>query len=227
MKSVFAECHRLPLFAELVQQQGRAKILSLLENELQNLPLAVRFLSHQLARGGVSLDNLCTAVKAGDDRDEDDERAAGRVHVRGFYFVVRCALEVLQNNKAALHLCAALSLFPASGVSKRFLHLVGSEQGFDEHEKERALKRLTKLRIGECVQGRADDKDRNAPASPSAHATSSRQSPAVDIAQHSPEGHKESRGVDDCCPSGRHLQFCVLRFKGPKLPELRSCCEVR
>ena len=79
---------------------------------------------------------------ARDDRDEDDERAAGRVHVRGFYFVVRCALEVLQNNKAALHICAALALFPASGVSKRFLHLVGSEQGFDEHEKECALNAL-------------------------------------------------------------------------------------
>ena len=145
MQNVFAECHKLPLFHKLGldQEESRVKVLVFLRDELQNLPLAIRLFSHQLARGGVSLDDLdATLEKPGEDRSEYDERAAGRVHVRGFHFSVRCALESLWTSKATVHYCAALSLLSASGAPRWFVELVGVKQGFSKQERMGALSSL-------------------------------------------------------------------------------------
>ena len=152
MENVFAECHQLPLFVKLTCTRRRSMILRFLEKQLQNVPLAVRLFAHQLARKGVCLESLSSMLdESGECRSEEDEKAAGRVHVRGFYFVVRSALESLWKDDATLHLCSVLSVLPTSGVSEWLLQLVAIQGGFSEEEAINSINHLVNTGLA-CME---------------------------------------------------------------------------
>ena len=80
-----------------------------------------------------------------------NEKAAGRVHVRGCYFVVRSALESLWKHDATLHLCGVLSVLPTSGVSKWLLQLIAIQGGFSEEETINSINHLVNTGLA-CVE---------------------------------------------------------------------------
>ena len=98
--------------------EGRSTLGDILQLQMGNVPLAVRLCAFQfLSRNLSSPDDFRNvADPAPLLRTQEDEQSAGRVHIRGFYYVVHKSVNKLLENKVATSLCYALSLLSPSGV---------------------------------------------------------------------------------------------------------------
>ena len=96
--------------------------------DMMGLPLAVRLVAFQISQDGFSSStNLSAAMieqKISEKRSRVDEKAAGRIHVRGFYHVVRYAITNMSNDRKALVVSFALSVFKCCGTPLPFLELL-------------------------------------------------------------------------------------------------------
>ena len=95
--------------------------------DMMGLPLAVRLVAFQISQDGFSSINLSAAMieqKISEKRSRVDEKAAGRIHVRGFYHVVRYAITNMSNDRKALVVSFALSVFKCCGPPLPFLELL-------------------------------------------------------------------------------------------------------
>ena len=99
---------------------------SFLSKDMAGLPLAVRLVAFQLCQDNSMSTLLSKVIKeaSSEQRSIADEKAAGRVHVRGFYHVVRYAVLGMSNDKYKLIVCFALSILKLSWPSSLFLELV-------------------------------------------------------------------------------------------------------
>ena len=125
VESVLLGNNRREMFAEICREPTRKqRLLDCVSKDLQGIPLAIRLVSFQVCQHGLSaMDSLAIENEAApnNQRSRVDEKAAGRVHVRGFYHVVRYALSKISPDSQALTLCFALSLLSASGTPNWFL----------------------------------------------------------------------------------------------------------
>ena len=118
--------------------EGRSTLGGILQLQMGNVPLAVRLCAFQFLSGSLSsLDDFRNvADPAPPSRTQEDEQSAGRVHIRGFYYVVRKSVNKLLENKVATSLCYALSLLSPSGVPISYIDLLVLElRGLREIEK--------------------------------------------------------------------------------------------
>ena len=149
MERVFIDCRKHDLFQDYMHGAlSKRRIVSTLDEDLKNIPLAVRLFSYQLAQGPMSLRGPWQPewpYVTGTERSEEDQHAAGCLHVRGFHHAVRSSLEVLSENVAARQLCFACSLLPKSCIQVWFLQLVGEELGLSHHETNNAVFTLISL----------------------------------------------------------------------------------
>ena len=149
MERVFIDCRKHNLFQDHMQGiLSKRRIVSTLEEDLKNVPLAVRLFSYQLAQESTSLRESWQPewpYVTGTERSDEDQHAAGCVHVRGFHHAVRSSLEILSENVAARQLCFACSLLPKSSIQMWFLQLVGEELGLRHHETNTAVFTLISL----------------------------------------------------------------------------------
>ena len=150
MEEVFIHCRKREQFqAHMHGIVNKRRIVKALEEDLKNIPLAVRLFSYQLAHGLISSRHLfqqhpLSFVKSS-ERSEEDEQAAGSLHVRGFHHAVRSSLGVVSCDAKARLLCFACSLLPKTAIHLWFLWLVGDELGLSRHETERKLSSLIRL----------------------------------------------------------------------------------
>ena len=149
MERVFIDFRKHNLFQGHMQGLlSKRRIVSTLEEDLKNVPLAVRLFSYQLAQGSMSPSEPWQPewpYVTGTERSDEDQQAAGCVHVRGFHHAVRSSLEILSENVAARQLCFACSLLPKSSIQMWFLQLVGEELGLCHHETNTAVFTLISL----------------------------------------------------------------------------------
>ena len=107
----------------------RCKLRRFLEQEMKNLPLAVRLFTFQLLTCHSVEEAVCFFSEPSfyNVQIVNVTKSAGRIHTRGFYYVVQFALQVIceRHVKGANLRCFAFSLLPADGVSLMFLHLLG------------------------------------------------------------------------------------------------------
>ena len=96
-----------------------------LSKHMLGVPLAVRLVAFQVCCGKKLPIDFSLMIKdnseASMQRLSTDEKAAGRVHVRGFYHLVRYALGGISKNDAAMTVCFVLSIFTCSGPTLFFL----------------------------------------------------------------------------------------------------------
>ena len=146
MEQVFAECRKLPDFQMKIQGPVKSGIAKICEDQLENLPLAVRLFAFQAAYGFAAHPGMQTQSYAlGEDRSVEDEKAASSVHVRGFYHTVRSSLLSLAKNSPVSRLCFSFSLLPVSCIQRWFLHLLGSGLKLTWQQTEDALSILISL----------------------------------------------------------------------------------
>ena len=124
----------------------RERLHSLLEKEAGNLPLAVRLIAFQLALGQASLEDVsetCFDRTEAESRSDSDIKAAGHVHVRGYFHLVRYALETLSGSGQSKALCYCLSLLPPHGTPSAFVELVGLHLGMQKPSTIAALQEIS------------------------------------------------------------------------------------
>ena len=90
-----------------------------------NLPLAVRLTAFQCLSGKWSLKNQRLEAEPPDMvRSREDWKAAGRIHVRGFYHLVKSWLDGAPRGSLTTAICYGLSLLPASGVPLMYIEFL-------------------------------------------------------------------------------------------------------
>ena len=94
---------------------------------LLGFPLAIRSFAFQLCEENTTAFDFLLLINqsVSSDRIRSDERGAGRVHVRGFFHVVRCALNSISSEDSALQICFLLSLLPSCQSPHWFIKSVG------------------------------------------------------------------------------------------------------
>ena len=124
----------------------KEKLCVFLSECLLGLPLAIRSFAFQLCDGeGVACDFLLFINRSlSHHRTRSDERAAGRVHIRGFFHVVRYALHCLSSDESALEVCFLLSLLPSCQTPVWFIKSVGRNLGLSVNRIEHYLTGLSK-----------------------------------------------------------------------------------
>ena len=149
-KIMTKEAHKRSIFNEVFMNGGlnQSKCLSsLLENEAGNLPLAVRLVAFQLASGQVSLDDisseLARAKCQSQVRSQNDIEAAGHVHVRGYFHLVRYALDTFLGSYQSEALCFCLSLLPPHGTPFVLVELIGLHLGIPRQDAIAALRKIS------------------------------------------------------------------------------------
>ena len=112
------------LFINICRRAAEKECLrSFVFKNMLGLPLAVRLVGFQLCYNkGCSMD-FADVSKLGSSRERSsvDEKAAGRVHVRGFHYVVRHALEGISNGMKSLMVCFLLSILKWGETPTYFL----------------------------------------------------------------------------------------------------------
>ena len=123
--AILKKVRKIEVLGAYIGSQQFGQFKSFLEDGLQNLPLAVRLLAFQLIEGRFKWKTSLSSKSFLDDRLDQkptlDQRAAGRVHVRGFFHVINSALQHLPPDVASSPLFFALAIFPPSGVSVWFI----------------------------------------------------------------------------------------------------------
>ena len=149
VESVFSQCGKRKLRELQSHMHGlfKLQIDHILEHDLRNIPLAVRQFSFRLAEKDLSLFSLLQRdifdAKVG--RSEEDEKAAGPVHVLGYYHNVRASLSLLSNRPQTEKLCFAFSLLPINGVQFWFVELLCLQLGLNKEGCEQAIDELIQL----------------------------------------------------------------------------------
>ena len=94
---------------------------------LLGFPLAIRSFAFQLCEENTTTFDFLLLINqsVSSDRTRSDERGAGRVHVRGFFHVVQCALNSISSEDSALQICFLLSLLPSCQSPHWFVKSVG------------------------------------------------------------------------------------------------------
>ena len=156
-RKVFEGVSTRAAFDDLFKTCGirrREQLEQLLQTKAGNCPLAVRLLAFQLAYDGVSIEDLSNRFSdASCQRSANDIKAAGPVHVRGYYHLVRHALEILSGTlPRVLALC--LALLPPDGAPCEFVQLLGFRLGLSSDDVVgylRALSTVGLIDMGERV----------------------------------------------------------------------------
>ena len=119
---------------------------SFISKDMTGLPLAVRLVAFQLCQGNSTSNHLSEVIKeaSSEQRSVVDEKAAGRVHVRGFYHVVRYAVVGMSSDKKKLIVCFALSILKLSWPSPLFLEVVFERLKFKPDQIHGCLQTLMK-----------------------------------------------------------------------------------
>ena len=144
LNDILAQCRKWNDFRSGLHGLFKQKVLQTLKEQLGNIPLAVRLYAFQLAQQPAR--NLMLMFShnpqtTDSGRSNSDEKAAGCVHVVGFYNFVRVSLDALSGGCQARtrQLCFAFSLLPPSGVDDWFLELLGTEIGLCWRQTNEAL----------------------------------------------------------------------------------------
>ena len=124
----------------------KENLRGILSECLLGLPLAIRSFAFQLCEEeNVACDFLLLINRSMSlHRTRSDERAAGRVHVRGFFHVVRYTLQCLSSDESALEVCLLLSLLPSCQTPVWFIISVGRNLGLSVSKIEHYLTVLSK-----------------------------------------------------------------------------------
>ena len=136
------------LFNKLCMEADRKENLRAFLSEcLLSLLLAIRSFAFQLCEEeDVACDFLLLINRSlSPHRTRSDERAAGRVHIRGFFHVVRYALHCLSSEEPALELCFLLSLLPSCQTPIWFATAVAENLGICPSHVKSSLKLLSDL----------------------------------------------------------------------------------
>ena len=107
-------------------------MLQFLTNVLQGLPLAIRLFAFQYCTGENNEDLSLAFIREQESsfRLSSDEKASGRVHIRGFHHIVRFALNRLRvDGGNALKVCSLLSYLPGSTLPISFLEMICLHMG--------------------------------------------------------------------------------------------------
>ena len=127
-KQVCVKNGRSDAFQNLICSEGNSDCLeSFLENRMGSIPLAVRLVAFQFLSGNLALadvlqlQNTSSHTAPGNvftstARLREDEQAAGRLHVRGYYHIVKAALQSIVADQTATALALACALLPAGGI---------------------------------------------------------------------------------------------------------------
>ena len=112
--------------AAIVNSPEKAKeIQDVLEQDMRNIPLAVRLAGFYFLSAKPFGNKFSFSIELNKSaRSREDVKAAGRVHVRGFHYLVRNAIESFQQDTLSMAVCCALSLLPSSGVPVWYLELL-------------------------------------------------------------------------------------------------------
>ena len=114
---------------------------------LLGVPLAIRSFAFQLCEENSTSGDFFLLINqaVSPHRTRSDERAAGRVHVRGFFHVVRYVLHCISPEESALHICFMLSLLPSCQTPVWFIKSVGKSLGCSSCRVEKHLELLSKF----------------------------------------------------------------------------------
>ena len=135
------------------------RLHDLLEKEAGNYPLAVRLVAFQLASGQASLEDISETFSSkceSEVRSEEDVKAAGHVHVRGYFHLVRYALETLSGSGQRKALCYCLSLLPPHGTPSAFVELVGLHLGMQRPSTIAALQDISNTGLINATGGKVE-----------------------------------------------------------------------
>ena len=108
-----------------------------LTDVLLGLPLAIRLFAFQYCTGEDNEDLSLAFIREQEScfRLSSDEKASGRVHIRGFHHIVRFALNRLRvDGGNALKVCSLLSYLPGSTLPISFLEMVCLNMGLSPSE---------------------------------------------------------------------------------------------
>ena len=144
---VFADNGCKQLFRKICRNAAEMEHLrSFLSLDMMGLPLAVRLVAFQICQDGVSSIDMSALIngRLSEKRSSVDEKAAGRIHVQGFYHVVRYAITSMSNDRKALLVSFALSIFKCCGPPLLFLELLFHRLNFTPAEVHVCLERLMK-----------------------------------------------------------------------------------
>ena len=171
IRGILKKARKLDLFTSLTNGCHRKDIITFLEEGLQNLPLAVRLLAYQLIEETFTIKSLISLkpflenreVGLPGKRSVPDQRAAGRVHIRGFFHLINSALESLPSNIQSSPLFFAFAILPFS-LSLQFLEQLSSHLCLEEKEAGNVVKRL--LQAGLIMLNIENRRDCHAPSHP-------------------------------------------------------------
>ena len=127
-KQVLVSNGRRNLFDDVWQNAvTKENLRFFLAEGLLGFPLAIRPFAFQLCEENTTAFDFLLLINqsVSSDRTRSDERGAGRVHVRGFFHVVQCALNSISSEDSALQLCFLLSLLPSCQSPHWFVKSVG------------------------------------------------------------------------------------------------------
>ena len=144
---VFAGNGCKQLFRKICRNAAEMEHLrSFLSLDMMGLPLAVRLVAFQICQGGVSSIDISALINESlsEKRSSADVTAAGRIHVRGFYHVARYAITSMSNDRKALVVSLALSIFKCCGPPLFFLELLFHRLHFTPTKVHVCLERLMK-----------------------------------------------------------------------------------
>ena len=147
-KQVLVSNGRRNLFDDVWQNAvTKENLRFFLAEGLLGFPLAIRLFAFQLCeKNATDFDFLLLINQSvSSDRKRSDERGAGRVHVRGFFHVVRCALNTFSSQGSALQICFLLSLLPSCQSPHWFIKSVGKYLQICSRTVESTLELLSKF----------------------------------------------------------------------------------
>ena len=144
---VLAENGCKQLFRKICRHAAELEHLRrFLSEDMMGFPLAVRLVALQICHDDHFSIDLSAMIeeKLCDERSIIDEKAAGRIHVRGFYHIVRYAIASMSNDMKTLLVSLALSIFKCCGPPLLFLELLLHRLNLTYAEVHVCLERLMK-----------------------------------------------------------------------------------
>ena len=147
IRRILKKARKLELFNSLTNGSHRKDTTTFLEEGLQNLPLAVRLLAFQLIEGTFTVKSVISSIsymennEHASERSMCDQQAAGRVHIRGFFHLMKSALRNLSPVIESSPAVFALAILP-SGLSFLFFRELSTQLGFVEKDTNEILEQL-------------------------------------------------------------------------------------
>ena len=144
LKNTLNKVSREKKFNEIVSCDPDVQLAYLrpiLDQTLMNSPLAVRQLANMIATHQLPPHQAVVALgsEITNDRQDVDIKAAGQVHVRGYYHLVRSALRGIAGLWVETVICYSLSLLSWNGTKLGFVEIMGIHLNSSVEDTRKAL----------------------------------------------------------------------------------------